>query len=104
MVGLFVAQADAQYKGAAMVKAAAEKDVKVGTCYTCHDPVKQLHTMGKHSKVNCSKCHAGLEKHAANPGPDTRPATNTLLGSVRPVSQGTVPELHEASAPPARPR
>ncbi|MEK6698532.1 MAG: ammonia-forming cytochrome c nitrite reductase subunit c552 [Nitrospirota bacterium] len=77
MVGLFVAQADAQYKGAAMVKAAAEKDVKVGTCYTCHDPVKQLHTMGKHSKVNCSKCHAGLEKHAANPGPDTRPATNT---------------------------
>ena len=47
------------------------------TCYECHDPVKQLHTMGKHSKVNCVNCHSGLAKHVANPGPDTRPATDT---------------------------
>jgi formate-dependent nitrite reductase cytochrome c552 subunit len=71
-------QAEAQYKKAGAKKAmAAEKDVAVQTCYECHDPVKQLHTMGKHAKVNCVKCHSGLAKHTADPGPDTRPVTDT---------------------------
>ncbi|MEK6697769.1 MAG: ammonia-forming cytochrome c nitrite reductase subunit c552 [Nitrospirota bacterium] len=67
---LFLPYADAQ-------KAVPEKAVGVATCYGCHDPVKQLHTMGKHVKVNCVNCHSGLEKHLKNPGPDTRPATDT---------------------------
>ncbi len=68
--------AEGQYKKGAAGKA-TEKDVSVKTCYECHDPVKQLHTMGKHAKVNCVNCHSGLAKHIANPGPETRPATDT---------------------------
>jgi hypothetical protein len=67
--------ADAQYKSAP-AKRSAEKSVSVDTCYGCHDPVKQLHTMGKHAKINCVNCHSGLDKHLANPGPDTRPVTD----------------------------
>jgi len=58
-------------------KPAEEQSVKVETCYGCHAPIRQLHTMGKHAKINCVNCHAGLGKHLANPGPDTRPATDT---------------------------
>ena len=58
-------------------KTAQEKDVNVKTCYGCHDPIKQLHTMGKHGKVNCVNCHSGVAKHLANPGPETRPVTDT---------------------------
>lgn len=54
-----------------------EKAVKVETCYGCHGPIKELHTMGKHAKVNCSNCHMGLDKHVKSPGPDTRPSTDT---------------------------
>lgn len=54
-----------------------EKPVKVETCYGCHMPVKELHTMGKHAKVNCVNCHKGLETHLKGPGPDTRPVTET---------------------------
>jgi len=67
----------AQYKSAGAVKTTGEKDVDVKTCYGCHDTIKQLHTMGKHGKINCVNCHSGLAKHVAAPGPDTRPATNT---------------------------
>ena len=74
-VVLWFASADAQYKGAAAAKT-TEKSVDVTTCYGCHDPIKQLHTMGKHAKVNCVNCHSGLDKHLANPGPDARPETN----------------------------
>ncbi len=74
--GLWMKNANAQYQGA-VTKKTAEKAVSVNTCYSCHDPVKQLHTMGKHAKVNCVSCHAGLQKHLANPGPETRPITNT---------------------------
>lgn len=56
-------------------KAVQEKNVNPATCYECHAPVKELHTMGKHSKVNCVSCHGGLAKHLANPGPETRPET-----------------------------
>ncbi len=59
------------------VKAAPkEKPVNVENCYMCHGPVKELHTMGKHSKVNCVNCHSGLEKHLKSPGPETRPVTD----------------------------
>jgi len=58
-------------------KAPPAKAVDVAICYGCHDPIKQLHTMGKHAKVNCVNCHSGLDKHMANPGPDTRPVTDT---------------------------
>ncbi|OGW35682.1 MAG: hypothetical protein A2010_06725 [Nitrospirae bacterium GWD2_57_9] len=77
MIGLAGLTADAQYKKAAGAKAAGEKDVQVKTCYECHDPIQQLHTMGRHGKVNCVNCHSGLAKHVANPGPDTRPGTDT---------------------------
>ena len=75
-LGMYAAKADAQYKAAPAAKG-SEKDVKVDTCYKCHDQIKELHTMGKHGKVNCAKCHSGLAKHVANPGPDTRPVTDT---------------------------
>lgn len=64
--------ADAQ-KASPMKKAPANN----AACYECHAAVKELHTMGRHSRVDCSYCHSGLEKHQKNPGPDTRPATNT---------------------------
>jgi formate-dependent nitrite reductase cytochrome c552 subunit len=73
MIMIFVAlfwitSADAQKKG--------EKAVSVEKCYGCHEPIKKLHTMGKHAKINCVNCHAGLDKHAQNPGPETRPVTD----------------------------
>jgi formate-dependent nitrite reductase cytochrome c552 subunit len=71
LVGGFTMSADAK-KGAPVAK-----DVKVETCYTCHEPIKELHTMGKHAKINCVNCHSGLDKHVNAPGPDTRPVTDT---------------------------
>jgi formate-dependent nitrite reductase cytochrome c552 subunit len=62
---------------AAYAQKKADKPAPVQTCYGCHDPVKQLHTMGKHRNVNCVNCHSGIEKHLNAPGPDTRPATDT---------------------------
>lgn len=58
-------------------KAPGEENAKVDACYGCHDPVKELHSGGKHAKVNCVNCHSGLSKHVAAPGPDTRPTTDT---------------------------
>lgn len=79
--GLFLlfagSEAGAQYQKAAGAKASEEKPADVKDCYECHEPVKALHTMGKHAKVNCVSCHSGLAKHLDNPGPDTRPSTNT---------------------------
>jgi formate-dependent nitrite reductase cytochrome c552 subunit len=63
-------------KDADAVKSAPQKSVKVEECYGCHDTIKRLHTMGKHTKISCTNCHDGIEKHLSNPGPDTRPATN----------------------------
>ena len=71
------AAADTLYKGAAKKAPAKEKAVAVSTCYDCHDPIKQLNTMGKHANVNCTNCHTGLAKHLEAPGPDTRPITLT---------------------------
>jgi len=53
------------------------KAININECYDCHDAVKQLHTMGKHAKVSCVNCHGELEKHIADPGPATHPATDT---------------------------
>jgi hypothetical protein len=60
---------------AAPVKQGA-KDPDAATCYTCHEPVKALHTSGKHAKVGCGNCHSGLAAHVGDPGPATRPATD----------------------------
>jgi len=77
VTGAWLTTADAQYK-ADGAKKKKQADVKVDTCYGCHDPIKQLHTMGKHSKNNCVNCHSGdFKKHAENPGPDNRPVTDT---------------------------
>jgi formate-dependent nitrite reductase cytochrome c552 subunit len=54
----------------------AAKDPDADTCYACHDPVKQLHSSGKHARVGCGSCHGGLAAHLDAPGPDTRPATD----------------------------
>lgn len=78
MAGMYYTSADAEkYKAAksAEVKP-AEKDVKVDACFGCHATVKDLHKMGKHAKLNCTKCHSGLAKHLSAPGPDTRPTTD----------------------------
>jgi nitrite reductase (cytochrome c-552) len=77
LTGIWPGSAAAQYKSEGAKKAPKEANVKVEVCYGCHDPIRQLHTMGKHSKNNCANCHSGLAKHVANPGPDTRPETNT---------------------------
>ena len=77
IIGAWLTTADAQYK-ADGAKKEKQADVKVDTCYGCHDPIKQLHTMGKHNKNNCVNCHSGdFKKHADNPGPDNRPVTDT---------------------------
>jgi formate-dependent nitrite reductase cytochrome c552 subunit len=78
MGGIYYSTAEAEktYREAEMKNPMAEKPVKADTCYGCHATVKDLHKSGKHSGVNCSKCHSGLEKHLKAPGPDTRPVTN----------------------------
>ncbi|MBA4371796.1 MAG: hypothetical protein C0402_02915 [Thermodesulfovibrio sp.] len=79
--GLYLSSADAKPKGEAGAKpekeaSQQEKSVKAEVCYGCHAPVKELHKMGKHAKLNCVQCHKGLDKHLNNPGPDTRPTTD----------------------------
>lgn len=76
-LSVFSGTTTAQYKAETKKAMPAEKPVKVEECYNCHAPVKELHTMGKHAKVNCASCHRGLEQHVKGPGPDTRPVTDT---------------------------
>ncbi len=97
-------KAGAQYASAGHAKTTTEKDVDVKTCYECHDPVKQLHTMGKHIKVNCVNCHSGLAKHVANPGPGHPSGDGHVLGSLRQVPQGPVRQLHAGGQAPSGPR
>jgi nitrite reductase (cytochrome c-552) len=58
-------------------KAGAEdnKAVKAEACYECHDNIKDMHKNGKHSKVSCSNCHEGLDKHLKDAM--TKPETRT---------------------------
>lgn len=74
--GIADAQKAGTYKEDAKPVAATEKDVKVDGCYMCHAPIKDLHKMGKHEKLNCARCHSGLEKHLSSPGAETRPGTD----------------------------
>lgn len=74
-IGIYYSGVDAQYEKEKAVQ--KEKEVKVDACYGCHAPIKELHTMGKHAKVNCASCHKGLDAHLKGPGPDTRPDTDT---------------------------
>src|SRR4030042_2006477 len=69
-------KADAVTGKAAAQKAKKVKTVNPGECYNCHDVVKELHSGGKHAKVNCVNCHGGLGKHLKDPGPETRPVTD----------------------------
>ena len=62
---------------AAEKKSSETKQLKVSECYECHGVIKELHSGGKHAKVQCGSCHKGLDKHLTNPGPDTRPVTDT---------------------------
>ena len=77
-VGMYFPVADAEPKYESDRKGApTEKPVRVEACYGCHSPIKELHQMGKHVKINCTNCHSGLDRHLKNPGPDTRPVTET---------------------------
>jgi len=77
-IGIYYSNVDAQYESGAAKKAVQkEKDVKVETCYGCHDNIREFHTSGSHAKVNCANCHKGLDAHLKGPGPETRPVTDT---------------------------
>lgn len=65
---LYFTVADAQKS------APSQKSVKVESCYTCHDQIKDFHSKGKHSKVNCASCHEGLDKHLKDIA--SKPITN----------------------------
>lgn len=67
--GFYFTTADAQKAPA------AEKPVKVETCYACHALVKDFHSKNLHKNVNCVDCHSGIDAHLKNP--KTRPAANT---------------------------
>ena len=45
-----------------------------GTCYECHDVVKDFHTASAHKTVGCDSCHGGLDTHKAKG--KGRPTTN----------------------------
>lgn len=55
--------------------AAQPKPVDVTRCFGCHEDIKQFHARGKHARVNCATCHAGLEQHLQ--APDRAPVTRT---------------------------
>jgi nitrite reductase (cytochrome c-552) len=61
---------------AAETRATREKQIQASPCYECHGTIKELHTGGKHAKVQCGSCHMGIDKHLANPGAETRPLTD----------------------------
>ena len=66
----------AAYDKAASVSKPAAKAVDVGTCYGCHDNIKEFHAKGKHAKVNCAACHEGTDAHVAKGG-EVKPVTRT---------------------------
>jgi formate-dependent nitrite reductase cytochrome c552 subunit len=55
----------------------AEKSFDTGICYGCHGSIRNLHASGRHTGINCSSCHTGLERHLGAPLPANRPATDT---------------------------
>ena len=68
------------YSGADAQKAAPpEKPVKAETCYACHGQIKDFHTKGKHSKLNCIECHSGVDAHLKDAS--KKPVTNLDLSN-----------------------
>jgi formate-dependent nitrite reductase cytochrome c552 subunit len=55
----------------------AEKSFDTGICYGCHGNIRNLHASGRHTGINCSSCHTGLEQHLNAPIPVNRPSTDT---------------------------
>jgi formate-dependent nitrite reductase cytochrome c552 subunit len=45
-----------------------------GSCYECHDAIKEFHTGSAHKTVGCDSCHGGLDTHKAKG--KGRPTTN----------------------------
>jgi len=45
-----------------------------GTCYECHDAIKDFHNGSAHKTVGCDSCHGGLDTHKAKG--KGRPTTN----------------------------
>ncbi|MEF3255320.1 MAG: ammonia-forming cytochrome c nitrite reductase subunit c552, partial [Deferribacterales bacterium] len=43
------------------------KGVDYNKCYECHDTIKELRGMGKHSKLACENCHGNIEAHLKEP-------------------------------------
>jgi len=54
-----------------------EKQIDKETCFACHSEVEELHTNGKHAKLNCSLCHSDVSKHLDDPS--NKPVTNLEL-------------------------
>ena len=45
-----------------------------GTCYECHEAIKEFHAGSAHKTVGCDSCHSGLETHRTKG--KGRPVTN----------------------------
>lgn len=43
--------------------AKAQKPVNVTDCYSCHDTIEGLHSVGMHKDINCISCHNDLVAH-----------------------------------------
>lgn len=44
-----------------------KKGVDFKQCYECHDTIKELRGMGKHSNLACENCHGNIEAHLKEP-------------------------------------
>jgi formate-dependent nitrite reductase cytochrome c552 subunit len=44
-----------------------KKGVDYNQCYECHDTIKELRGMGKHSNLACENCHGNIEAHLKEP-------------------------------------
>ena len=71
--GNYLRSVDAHTAPTVFTKATREKPAEVTKCYACHDPIKALHTKGKHAGINCANCHTGLDAHLKDA--KARPAT-----------------------------
>ncbi len=82
---------------------AAEK-INQQMCTACHGNIGQFHTAGKHKDLSCTSCHTGLEKHAGNPGKETRPVTSMdpqTCGNCHPAQFESMYKVNTAITPRA---
>jgi len=63
----------------AATKTKPAKGVDEGTCFSCHEEVKELKKGGKHAGLACTVCHSQLDAHLANA--ETKPTTNLDLAT-----------------------